>query len=40
MEVHAVQSTIEDKYLEQLTQTVERMAIQMEKQSQLKADRK
>ena len=40
MEVHAVQRTVEDKCLEQLTQTVERMAIQMEKQeSQLKADR-
>ena len=40
VEVHAVQRTIEDKRLEQLTQTVERMAIQMEKlESQLKADR-
>ena len=40
MEVHAVQRTVEDKRLEQLTQTVEMMAIQMEKQeSQLKADR-
>ena len=41
VEVHAVQRTIEDKRLEQLTQTVERMATQMEKlESQLKADRK
>ena len=40
VEVHAVQRTIEDKCLEQLTQTVEGMAIQMEKlESQLKADR-
>ena len=38
VEVHAVQCTIEDKCLEQLTQTVEGMAIQMEKlESQLKA---
>ena len=40
VEVHAVQYTIEDKHQEQLTQTVQRMAIQMGKlESQLKADR-
>ena len=40
VEVHAVQCTIEDKCLEQLSQTVERMAMQMGKlESQLQADR-
>lgn len=39
-EMHAVQRTAEDKHLEQLSQTMEKMALQLEKlEGQLRADR-
>lgn len=41
MEVHAIQHTVEDKHLQQLSQTMKRMGLQLEKlEGQMKAPSK